>query len=332
MHSTVNSTLPLVSVIAVCYNHARYVIDCLESLRTQSYPNVQIILFDDASKDNSVEVIKNWIDHNNFNCQFVPHASNRGLCRTLNEALSLARGKYITLIATDDTWQPDRLNLSVNLLEAAPKEVGVVFTDVYQMDEEGVRLPLTFLQSILQGRKVPEGIVLEALIKGNFVPAMSALIRRTVYDKIGNYDERLLYEDWDFWLRAAEHFRFTYVDQKSANYRIVSTSMARTQLANGSPASVFTYFLIHHRLLNNEKLSESSMRLILQRVADAARELYCMGHPELPRMAHRFIALSNKSSSRLMSILCWAGVPWATYVKYASYWRWRISALTFRKP
>ena len=327
-----SSTQPLVSVIALCYNHARFVSACLESLRTQIYPNIQVILFDDASKDNSVEVIKEWIESNSFDCQFYDHSINRGLCATLNEALVHVRGKYVTLIATDDTWEPDRLLRSVSCLEAAGDDVGVAFTDVYQMDEGGKRLPNTFLQTILPGKEVPQGNILNELIDGNFVPAMGALIRRSVYDKIGYYDERLLYEDWDFWLRTAEYFRFCYVDQVSANYRIVSTSMARTHLANDSPASVFTNYLIHYRLLGLNGVSESSLKLVHQRLADSARFLYSVNHPGLPRKACSFIRASKRKSSQLMSVLCWLGVSWPAYAKYSGYLRWRIGTLFNRAP
>jgi glycosyltransferase involved in cell wall biosynthesis len=330
MQSTVNSSLPLVSVIALCYNHARFVTACLESLRTQCYPNIEVILFDDASKDNSVEVIRDWIEQYNFNCQFFPHLTNKGICSTLNEALALVKGKYISLIATDDTWEVDRLLKSVSYLESSSEEIGVVFTDVYQMDEEGVRLPRTFLQSILNNKKVPQGRILNELIEGNFVPAMGALIRRSVYEKIGHYNEQLLYEDWDFWLRAAECFEIHYVDHVSANYRIVSTSMARTHLANDSPAALYTYYLIHYRLCNVPNLSEMTRTLVYERLANTARELYARNHPALPRLSCRFIRRSKKPASYLMAILCALGIPWKLYGKWSGYWRWRIDIIFSR--
>jgi glycosyltransferase involved in cell wall biosynthesis len=322
MHSA-----PLVSVIALCFNHARFVTACLDSLRAQHYPNIEVILCDDASRDNSVEVIKHWLDDTGFACRFIQHAENRGLCSTINEALTHARGKYVTLIATDDTWELDRLVCSVECLENSTEDVGVAFTDVYQMDESGERLPQTFLESLLGSGAIPQGDLLDRLVQSNFIPAMGALIRRSVYADVGAYDESLLYEDWDFWLRVAMHYRFVYVDGPSANYRIVATSMARTHLANDSVASLHTYYLIHRKLLTQSRLNEVSRALVLERLADTARELYAKGFKKLPRSAGRHIFQSRRRGAAKMAMLSMLGIPWAEYCKWHNYVSWKLDVL-----
>lgn len=320
-------TAPLVSVIALCYNHSKFVLDCLESLRRQRYENIELIICDDASKDDSADIISRWLEIAKVKCIFIRHEKNRGLCATINEALRYSQGKYYTLIATDDIWEPGRLESSVACLERSPTEVGVAFTDVYQIDESGNRLPQTFLQSLLGNKEVPEGDILERLILGNFVPAMGALIRRAVYDEIGGYDENLLYEDWDFWLRAAAHYRFAFIDIPSANYRIVANSMARTHLAKSSPPALYTYYLIHSKLRSVARLGETSRSLVEQRLADTARELYAIGFQHLPRFAAKHIRKSKKSNAGKMAFLCLLGVPWASYTKWTGYIQWKLKRL-----
>src|SRR6266508_3803591 len=99
---------PLVTVFVGSYNQSRFVEECLDSVRHQTYPNLQIIIFDDCSKDNSVAVIDTWLKRHRLDWQFIPHSRNIGICASLNEVLRLARGKYISMVAADDVWQPDK--------------------------------------------------------------------------------------------------------------------------------------------------------------------------------------------------------------------------------
>src|SRR6478672_722517 len=101
---------PTVSAIALCYNHERFVIDCLESIKAQSYRPLQLIITDDSSSDSSRETIQSWITRNaSLDITFLAHTENKGICRTLNEALAVSRGKYISMVATDDQWQSKKL-------------------------------------------------------------------------------------------------------------------------------------------------------------------------------------------------------------------------------
>src|SRR4051812_1024831 len=90
------SAWPLVTVYVACYNHARFVIEALESVRIQNYPRIQLIVSDDCSRDDSVAVIRRWLDQHWPDAQFITHAVNRGICATFNEILQQATGKYVS--------------------------------------------------------------------------------------------------------------------------------------------------------------------------------------------------------------------------------------------
>src|SRR5437868_7150756 len=101
---------PLVSAEVLCYNHARFVVECLESVKLQNYPNLELIVNDDASTDNSAALIEAWLAENkSIPHRFIHNKVNRGLCRTLNNALGQASGKYFCGIAADDAWLPGKL-------------------------------------------------------------------------------------------------------------------------------------------------------------------------------------------------------------------------------
>jgi cellulose synthase/poly-beta-1,6-N-acetylglucosamine synthase-like glycosyltransferase len=222
---------PLVSAIVLCYNQARFVVECLEGVKAQDYPNLELVVNDDASKDDSVAVIEGWLAKNSIPHHFLKNKTNQGICRSVNNTLRQARGKYISGIAADDVWLPGKLRTQVEILERLPEKVGVVYSDALQMDESGNLLPERFIDSHRRFETMPAGNVHNILWEGNFIPAMTTLIRRDCFEKVGMYDETLFYEDWDMFLRISRRFDFAYSNEVSAKYRIVGTSMIRSQWA-----------------------------------------------------------------------------------------------------
>ena len=220
---------PLVSAIVLCYNQAKYVVECLEGVKAQDYPNLELIINDDASRDDSAIVIEAWLKRNSIPHRFLRSPTNQGLCRSLNHAIRYSRGKYISGIAADDVWLPGKLRAQVELLERLPARVGVVYSNALQVDESGDPLPQRFIESQRQFAVMPEGNIHQALWGGNYIPAMTTLVKRACYDQVGLFDEALFYEDWDMWLRISRGFDFAYLDEVTAKYRIVSTSMVQSQ-------------------------------------------------------------------------------------------------------
>lgn len=316
---------PLVTEIAVCYNHARFVIECLDSIRNQTYPNVQLIIMDDCSNDDSVRVIQDWIDCNEIKCRFIPHQQNQGLCRTLNEALELAEGKYISLIATDDTWLPDKLTRQIAIMETLPDDVGIVYSDAYQINEHGQPLPEMFIAAHRPFGSMPEGNIREHLVIRNFIPAMTTLIRRAVYERVGRYDERLVFEDWDFWLRAACHFHFVYSNHPSANYRILETSMMRTLIEKRNATVYQTFFLINKKILAMPDLSHLARTLATKRLSSDAQDMNIMGHPFASRALLGSFLASRKFTDLYWALLVSLGISHKRYCRIVSYLRWRLS-------
>ena len=112
---------PLVSVVAVCYNQARFVVEGLESIRCQTYPNLQLILVDDASSDGSASVIQDWLDRTDTVATFVRHTENQGVCRSRNDAFAHVEGDYVAATSVDDVWLPEHLARAVDLIQRLPR-------------------------------------------------------------------------------------------------------------------------------------------------------------------------------------------------------------------
>ena len=129
--------LPLVSIVALCYNQERFLEETLDSIKAQTYPNIQLIIMDDCSQDGSVAKIEEWIKKNKVDCKFIAHEKNQGLCRTLNEALEYCDGIYYQAFACDDIMFPDKIERQVREFEKSEEDVMVIFSDGVLIDEYG---------------------------------------------------------------------------------------------------------------------------------------------------------------------------------------------------
>src|SRR5688572_7890154 len=125
---------PLVSVICLCYNHQRFVREAVESVLNQSYKNIQVIIADDASTDNSVLEIK-ALKTENPTVELLLLPNNLGNCKAFNEALKLARGEFIIDFATDDLMMPNRIERQVGFFQRLDSTVGLIYTDAVYIDE-----------------------------------------------------------------------------------------------------------------------------------------------------------------------------------------------------
>ena len=219
---------PIVTTVVLCYNQAQFVLETLESVKAQTYKNTQFIIVDDYSSDDSVPVIEGWLRKNGIDdCTFIRHSKNEGICKSLNDAVRAADGKYISMTASDDTWLPDKIERQVEIMESQPESVGVLYSDAFQMDANGNLLPEMFIPLHRNLPEMPQGEILSVLLEGNFIPAMTTLIRRSCYGIVGLYDETLPWEDWDMWMRIARRFSFLFSATPSAKYRIHGQSYTR---------------------------------------------------------------------------------------------------------
>ena len=127
---------PTVSVVAVCYNHSRFVREALDSIKRQAWPKLQLIFCDDASQDSSVEIASHWLSQNAPDAVRILHSLNQGLLSTLNEALAVAQGKYIQILACDDLLRCDAIASRVSKLEGSDPQVIMCCGNFDRIDED----------------------------------------------------------------------------------------------------------------------------------------------------------------------------------------------------
>lgn len=216
----------LVSVICLCYNQASFVREALQSVLDQTYIHWELIVIDDASTDNSVAVIEEFLQTHPVATKFIPIPVNVGNCRAFNQGLALARGEYIVDLAADDVMLPERLSRQVATFEAMGKQYGVVYTNARRIDEAGKELGL-FYDTEQSRASLPNGDVYAEVLRRSFICPPTMLIRKKVLVELGGYDEGLNYEDFDFWVRSSRNYRYAYLDEVLTARREVSTSHSR---------------------------------------------------------------------------------------------------------
>lgn len=196
----------MVSVICLCYNQARFVKEALDSVVKQSYKNIELIVADDGSNDDSKEVIQEWLlDHDEV--PFVNLKENLGNTSAFNKGLRLAQGKYVIDLAADDVLISNRIEKQVAFFEQQGPDVGVIYSDANYISEKGRLLQRHFSNP----RLIPyEGDIYKRVIDTYFIPPPAMMIKKEVLDELNGYDESLAYEDFDFWVRSARSWQYAY--------------------------------------------------------------------------------------------------------------------------
>lgn len=217
---------PLVSIIALCFNHEAYLLETLESVLAQTYPNIELIIVDDCSTDRSAELIEAFANEND-KIQFLKLPENIGNCKAFNRALALAKGKYVMDLATDDILEPHCVENQVFRFETLPENYGVVFGNARLVSEKGDFLR-NFYPTDRMGKvqtQIPEGDIYAAILAHSFICTPTTLFRKKMLDELGGYDETLTYEDFDIWVRSSRNWHYGFIDKILLSKRSVSNSL-----------------------------------------------------------------------------------------------------------
>ncbi|WP_094570075.1 glycosyltransferase family 2 protein [Mucilaginibacter xinganensis] len=226
---------PLVSIIIPAYNHEKFIAYTLDSITEDSYPNKEIVIINDGSKDDTDGVIINWVklNQNKISVIYVKR-ENRGICATLNELIRLSNGKYLLVIASDDALYGNTIAERVDLLEETEKNGKLVLVSDAQVIDENNNFISASSMEMNKGDKnkfkTEEGILEELISKPSTVGAI-ALINKSIYSRIGFYPEDTFIEDWFFYQRAASIRAILFWDKVVSQYRVHSSNMSGSNIS-----------------------------------------------------------------------------------------------------
>lgn len=200
---------PLVSAVVITYNYARFLPDAIESVLSQTYENLEIVVVDDGSTDQTPETVGRY---ENRGVRYV-RRRHAGPGQARNAGVAVTSGPVIAFLDGDDAWLPDRVALEVAHLEKHP-ELALVGGHAFACDEA---LRPT---NVVHVPKKDAGHMLERLLVHNVVlNPSSVLIRRTALQAVGGFSEIPVGQDWDTWIKVAEAFPIGFVDRPVALVR-----------------------------------------------------------------------------------------------------------------
>jgi glycosyltransferase involved in cell wall biosynthesis len=227
---------PLVSFVVPCYKLAHLLPECIDSILCQSYGNLEILIMDDCSPDNTPAVVAAYEDHR---IAYVRNDPNLGHLRNYNKGISLAKGEYIWLISADDRLRkPYILERYVSLMEQNP-QAGYAFCPGIGFEDNRETGLLRYAFHGDEDRLFRGHAFFTRLLKGNSVLAASGMVRRRVYEKLGAFPLDMPFGgDWYLWLLFALHYDVAYLGEPMVLYR--QHSMSMTNLLNESDPRICT--------------------------------------------------------------------------------------------
>ena len=229
----------LVSVIIPAYNHEKYVQETIQSVIDQTYQNIELIIIDDGSKDNTWQKIQEMKDicEKRFVRVHFETKENEGVCKTLNLLLDNAQGEYVALIASDDKYKPNAIEKEIEFLMLNPdyalcvgdneiidSDSKLAYWDkkrnlVYQKENAEYLSFAYFLQKILRINFLSNDFgSFQTLYVGNYIPN-GYLIRKSIFDKIGYYTPDAPLEDWWLMLQISKYSKIKFIDEVLFSYR-----------------------------------------------------------------------------------------------------------------
>ncbi|MCW2120587.1 glycosyltransferase family 2 protein [Flavobacterium sp. 7A] len=240
---------PLVTVICMCYNHSAYVIESLNSVLNQTYPNIELIIADDASIDNSKDIIENWLMQYP-EIPFVSNLENIGNNKTFNKAFMLSKGDYFIDLAADDVLTPDCIEKQINtFLSSEYENIGMVYGNAELISIDGNHLSYYYnIDAAYKATPPPPSGDIYCSVIGyrNYICSVSSMLKRETFIALNGYDEKLAFEDMDYWFRCSRDYNIVFIDAILVKKRVIPNSLGRVFYKKLNP---FTNKLNHTVLL-----------------------------------------------------------------------------------
>ena len=220
----------LVSTIIPTYNRAALLVRALDSVAAQGYRPIEVVIVDDGSTDNTVEVVQSrrpYLESRGIDVIF-HQQQNQKAPKARNVGMQLARGSLIAFLDSDDLWLPTFVETVVRLLDAHP-ECGMGFSGILGIDDDDV----VFAERKMYIDPDPEEGVLKKPFNRvmRYMPTQTSgvIVRKSVIDAIGDFDLNLpVVEDWDLWYRIAKHYDLCYTTRPLACNRSHPDNLPKT--------------------------------------------------------------------------------------------------------
>ena len=208
---------PLVSIVTPVYNGSQYLSEAIESALAQTYKNFELLIVNDGSTDNSSDIIRPFLKDSRV---IYIEQKNAGVAAARNTALKQARGKYIGFLDQDDLWLKNKLEVQVAVLDQ-DANVALVHSRHDVIDNQGNTTDYDLISRV-------SGYCFKDMFKENRIAVLTVLIRKTIFNEIGLFNEQLTgVDDYEMWLRITLKYPIKYIDQSLASYRFHNSNFSK---------------------------------------------------------------------------------------------------------
>lgn len=220
---------PLVTVCVITYNSSKFILETLDSIKAQTYGNIELIVSDDCSTDNTVSICQEWLSNNKdsfVSAKLITSEKNTGIAPNANRGWYQARGEWVKGLAGDDKLLPNCIMDDVSYVADHP-ETDILFSKMICFGEKGIKCNVVDPGPYFRYLSKEEfEMVLRCI---NFIPAPTEFIKRSCFMDIGGWDESIpLIEDWPFWIKALEHRKImSFSNKVTVCYRFSEDSISQ---------------------------------------------------------------------------------------------------------
>lgn len=220
-------SLPVVSVICICFNHEAFVQQAINSVLNQTYKNIELIVINNGSSDNSVGAIQEIVN-NNSKIKFLEISETISNTKAFNYGFKHSNGAYLIDLSADDVLLEDCIEKQINFFTTQPDSVGLIFGNAYHINENGIRT-YPYLQVDIND-KVSDLDLFDTnytrLLSGGIVMcSVASMFTRKHFELLKGYNEELFFEDLDYWLRLSKLFEIKFLDNFLVEKRFLENSL-----------------------------------------------------------------------------------------------------------
>lgn len=198
--------MPEVSVVVPTYNRAHLVGRAIQSVLDQTFQDFEIIVVNNYSKDNTIDVINSFKDKR---IKLINFRNNGIIAKSRNQGLRESSGRYIAFLDDDDAWEPEKLEKQIEIFRNAPESAGVIYAGMIFINEPG-----RIIRKVIPKYR---GNIFDLLLTESYIESASAvLVKKECFEKVGIFDESGdlgVGDDWDMWIRIAENYEFDFVPE-----------------------------------------------------------------------------------------------------------------------
>ncbi len=246
---------PTVSVIIPTYNSAVYICEAIESIFNQDYKNIEIIVIDDGSIDDTKEVLKKYQGRIKYFYQ-----KNRGVSAARNYGISISTGEYICFLDSDDHYERTKISTQLKYL-IEHIDYKMIYSDLSIFKNDVILFESYHKKNSMKG---VEGFIFNDLILNNLIHTITVMVSRDIFYTVGLFDESLITgEDYDMWLRISLEYKIGYIPAALASYRRGHESLTTNKNIRNFDYTEPVLISIIKKYLNNyrSKFKISSLKL-----------------------------------------------------------------------